>query len=369
MQNSGQEFLISFGWDEFFEKQIPKSTELFPARIVGEERQLYRLQIMNDSIDFGSVTGKFQFNAASRLDYPAVGDWVLIEYPPGADRAMIHQVLERKTIIYRKQIGSGSDAQTLAANVDYIFIASSVNFDLNLRRIERYLAVALESGASPVILLTKSDLVLEKISVLVGEVAEAFPGVPVHSLSLLDFDRAEFLANYLAPGKTAVVVGSSGVGKSTLINYLVSADSKMQKIKTKEIRHGDDKGRHTTTSRSLYVSRFGGLVIDTPGMRELQLLDHEDGVSQQFSDVEVLFKNCRFSDCQHRTEPGCAVISAFDRGELSEERWHSYQKLQAEVRYSLRRIDKQAASKEKKRWKKLTTEGKHRGRAKRGEKV
>lgn len=365
MQNSEKEFLISFGWDEFFEKQIPLDSIYFPRRILGEERQLYRIQTSQDVVGLAVLTGKFQFNCGSRLDYPSVGDWVLVEYLPGSDRALIHQVLDRKSIIHRKQIGSGSDAQTLAANVDYIFITSSVNDDLNIRRIERYLAMAFESGATPVVLLTKADVIADQVSEVLAKVQSAFPGVKVHALSQDHFEKAGFFEDYLNHGKTAVVVGSSGVGKSTLINYLIDAQNSAQKIKTQDIRDDDSKGRHTTTSRNMYVSRFGGLVIDTPGMRELQLADHGEGVRHHFSDIEDLFQRCRFNDCRHQTEPGCAVIAAFESGELADERWKNYQKLQAEVRYSLRRQDKQLTTLEKKQWKKKTMEGKQRGRLKR----
>lgn len=270
-------------------------------------------------------------------------------------------------MIHRKQLGAGSDGQSLASNIDYIFITTSINDDLNFRQIERYLSIAFESKATPIVLLTKSDLHPEKISNFVQELAESFPTVTVHAISQDRFESAGFFESYLQPGKTTVVIGSSGVGKSTLINYLIGATTAEEKIKTQDIRDNDGKGRHTTTSRNLYVSRYGGLVIDTPGMRELQLSDHSEGVSQQFSDIEEIFTKCRFRDCQHQTEPGCAVQKAFVYGTLTNERWQSYQKLQAEVRFSIVRKDKQAAAEEKKRWKKLTIEGQQRGKIKRGE--
>ena len=367
MQNSDKEFLLSFGWDEFFEKQIPSDLQLVPARVIGEERQLYRIQIQKDIVVLAKVTGKFQFTATSRLHYPAVGDWVLVDLTTDSQRALINQVLTRKTMIHRKQLGSGSDGQSLASNIDYIFITSSVNDDLNFRRIERYLSIAFESKATPVVLLTKSDIQPENVPALISQIQENFPTVAVHAISQNDFDKTDFFAQYLQPGKTAVVIGSSGVGKSTLINYLIDATTDEEKIKTQDIRDDDGKGRHTTTSRNLYVSRYGGLVIDTPGMRELQLSDHSEGVSQQFSDIEDIFKLCRFSDCKHQTEPGCAVQKAFADGTITDERWQSYQKLQAEVRFSIVRKDKQAAAVEKRRWKKISTEGNQRGKAKRGE--
>ncbi len=372
MQNSDKEFLLSFGWDDFFEKQIPNDTSsgvsgLVPARVIGEERQLYRIQFQKDNVVLAMVTGKFQFATTSRLQYPTVGDWVLVDLKSDSERALINQVLERKTLMHRKQIGLGSDGQSLASNVDYIFITSSVNDDLNFRRIERYLAIAYESKATPVVLLSKSDIQPETIAIVVKGIKDNFPNVDVHAISQNNFDQTEFFKHYLQPGKTAVVIGSSGVGKSTLINYLIGATNASDRIKTQDIRDDDGKGRHTTTSRNLYVSRYGGLIIDTPGMRELQLSDHGEGLSQQFEDIESIFQQCRFSDCKHQKEPGCAVLAAFETGAITAERWQSYLKLQAEVRHSVQRQDKQVAAVEKKRWKKLTTEAKQRGRVKRGD--
>ncbi|WP_413294691.1 ribosome small subunit-dependent GTPase A [Bdellovibrio sp. HCB185ZH] len=358
---SDKEFLFLFGWDDFFESQLPNDMSfLFPARVVCEERNLYRVQSGFEQVFWASVTGKMQFNASSRSQYPAVGDWVLVELPAQSDRGVIHQVLERKSTIHRKQVGSSSDMQILSTNVDYAFITTSVNADLNYRRIERYLAVAYDAGVVPVILLTKADTVEGSIDEVLADVQTEFPGVKVHTLSKDEFHQAEFLAEYLKKGTTSVVIGSSGVGKSTLVNFLIGEDV----IKTQEIREDDEKGRHTTTSRHLYISRYGGLIIDTPGMRELQLSDHAEGLSNQFAEVEELIRHCRFSDCQHQTEPGCAVNAALDDGTLSEEKWRSYLKLQAEVRAGLRKQDRALAAEDRKMWIKLTNDAKERARFK-----
>ncbi len=373
MLSSEKEFLFLFGWDGFFESQIPdlvllsgepkgSTCSLFPARVICEERNLYRLQAGLNQVLWASVSGKMQFNAVSRVDYPAVGDWVMVELPSQSDRGVIHQVLQRKTVIHRKQVGSSADMQILSTNVDYVFITSSVNSDLNYRRIERYLAVAQDAGSVPVILLTKADTCPDGIDGVMGEVQREFLGVRVHALSKDDFEKADFLAGYLKKGTTSVFIGSSGVGKSTLVNFLIGNEQ----IKTRDVRATDGRGRHTTTSRNLYVSRYGGLIIDTPGMREIQLSDHSEGVRTQFSDIEDLIQGCRFSDCRHQTEPGCAIKEGLTDGSLTDDRWRSYQKLEAEVRHGMRKQDKVLAAEDRKIWKKRSIEARNKGRSKKG---
>ena len=252
--------------------------------------------------------------------------------------------------------------QILSTNVDYVFITSSANSDLNYRRIERYLAVARDAGAVPVILLTKADTCLDSIDSVLAKTQKEFTGVQIHTISKDDFEKAEFLAGYLKKGTTSVFIGSSGVGKSTLVNFLIGNEQ----IRTQDVREGDDKGRHTTTSRNLYVSRYGGLIIDTPGMRELQLSDHSEGVRTQFSDIEDLIQSCRFGDCQHQTEPACAIKDALADSSLSDGRWRSYQKLEAEVRHGMRRQNKVLAAEDRKIWKKISIEARNKSRSKKG---
>lgn len=366
MSTSVKELLFLLGWNDFFEGHSSQfiSESLTPARIIGEEKGLYRAQGKDGVTFFATIRGKMQHTATAREDYPAVGDWVMVDRPSGAERGIIHHLLPRRAVLYRKQIGSSSDAQILASNVDTIFITTSMNEDLNYRRLDRYLAVAWESGSQPVLLLTKADLFQGDIHEKVAEVEDRFPGVPVHFISQTDFAQNDFLARYLARGKTAVFIGSSGVGKSTLVNFLITEDD-VGPVKTQSIRDDDGKGRHTTTSRSLYHSRYGGLVIDTPGMRELSLSDHSEGLETQFADIEEWTSQCRFSDCRHETEPGCAIKMALDAGELTWERWQNYKKLEAEVHFALRKQDKALASEERKLWKKISLQARENSMRKR----
>lgn len=348
--SSDRNFLVNYGWNGFFESYLAEinSDGLKIGRVICEERNLYRIQFSQDYKVWGQVTGKKQFEAQGREDFPAVGDWVLAKGSGSDDRVIIQEILPRKSMLKRKQVG-GSDSQILSTNVDYGFVTSSLNDDLNIRRIERYVTLIKDAGVEPVLLLTKADLSAEAYE-LTQKVQRSFPTLQVYAVSQENFENAKFFKELLAAGTTSVFLGSSGVGKSTLVNYLIGEP----RLKTQSIREDDDKGRHTTTSRQLFVSRFGGLVIDTPGMRELQLLDHEDGLSSQFEEVEALLSQCRFSDCQHETEPGCAILHALDEGSLELERWQSYQKLLREVRHAQRKQDKALASEEKKKWKKIS---------------
>ncbi|KYG62394.1 hypothetical protein AZI86_16290 [Bdellovibrio bacteriovorus] len=364
MSFNDNDFLSRQGWDEFFESifKDPFLSTLTPARVIGEERELYRLQTQPDQSFWGAITGKLQHRARGRADYPAVGDWVLIDHPPGADRAVIHAVCPRKTVMQRQQVAStAADVQIIASNIDTIFIATSLNDDFNVRRLHRYMTVAFSSGARPVILLTKADLLSDGGASVITEVHAEFPGTGVYTLSMNDFAQARFFEKYLGPGQTVVVVGSSGVGKSTLVNYLIGHEV----LKTQGIREDDSKGRHTTTSRGLFPTRFEGWIIDTPGMRELSMVDHEEGLHAQFSEIEELIGQCRFSDCQHHGEPGCAIQRGLDEGLISPDRWASYLKLAAEIRHALRKQDRSLYAEDRKLWKKLTLAGRARGENKR----
>lgn len=315
------------------------------ARVIQEEKSLYRLQINEELIVKATLAGKIRLSPNEK---PAVGDWVQYKLDAPFDLAVIEKVLPRKSAIYRKVAGNETEAQVVAANIDTVFIAASLNEDLNLNRLERYLAISWDSGANPVVILTKADLCLNMEDIQF-EMDSRFPGVTILAVTNKRPDSYEQLKPYLAEGQTAVVLGSSGVGKSTLINYLVGKEV----LKTQEIREDDDKGKHTTTSRSIHRSRYGGSIMDTPGMREIQLLDHDEGVAHQFQDIESLILKCKFSDCRHETEPHCAIKEALQMGLLTSERYQHYLKLQAELNFQRRKIDKALASEEKKRWKKI----------------
>jgi ribosome biogenesis GTPase len=275
-------------------------------------------------------------------DLPAVGDWVAVERAD-AGTGTIVAVLERRSRFSRKRAGDTAEEQVLAANVDVVFLVTSLNEDLNPRRLERYLILAWDSGASPVVLLTKADLVDDAAAAAV-DVESVAVGVPVLTVSARTGEGMQALRSLLGPGVTAVLLGSSGVGKSTLVNALVGEE----RLETQEIRD-DGKGRHTTVRRELVLLPGGGLLVDTPGIRELQLWAVDEGLDEAFEDVTSLFADCRFSDCRHDREPGCAVKAALAEGRLAPERWESYVKLQRELELLEQRLDKRLAAEERRR--------------------
>lgn len=298
---------------------------LFKGRIISQYKDLYKIAMTNEELS-GEVCGKFRFSATSPASFPAVGDYVMVDRESdSAGNGIIHELLPRKSLLARKAAGNEKITQIIATNIDYIFICMSLNNDFNLRRIERYLAIAWDSGAVPLIVLTKADLA-DNLSEKLQEVEEIAPGVDVIITSMENDDDHLQVLKYIKEGKTGAFVGSSGVGKSTLINKVLGKDV----IKTSEIR-SDDKGRHTTTRRDLFILPNGGAVIDTPGMRELGI-DQAD-LSRSFEDIEALATECRFKDCSHKSEPGCALRKGIEDGTISEERLASYLKLKKEAGY------------------------------------
>ena len=308
-------------------------------------------------------TGKFLAETTAISDMPAVGDWVVIETLPGDDtRALISAVLPRRTKFSRKAAGERDVEQVVAANIDTVFLVSSLDANFNLRRIERYLAAARASGAQPVIVLNKSDLTRESAARR-AEVEAIARGTPIVVTSALKRGGTKPLHAWLKPRTTVAFLGSSGVGKSTLINELVGDEL----LATQEVRDIDGKGRHTTTLRELVVSPNGVLIIDTPGMRELQPWQADDALEDVFADLRDLTHRCKFTDCSHTAEPGCAITAALADGSLDLARWQSFQRLQRETAFEVRRVDRRASQKHKTEWKKLTKQLRQRVQEKRGE--
>lgn len=302
------------------------------------------------------VPGKMRRQATLSSELPAVGDWVALRRLPGEERGVIEAVLPRRSKFSRKVAGFEVDEQVVAANVDIVFLLSALDQDLNLRRIERYLTLAWDSGAQPVIVLTKRDL-HDGVAQAIADVAEIAPGAPVHAISNVTGEGNDELNGYLEGVPTIALMGSSGVGKSTLINRLAGDDV----MKVAEIRW-DGKGRHTTTHRELIRLPQGAWVIDTPGMRELQLWDASEGLETAFADIAELATECRFNDCEHDSEPDCAVKEAIADGRLDAERFASYQKQLREMAALARKLDKRLASAEAKKWKQLNKDARERTR-------
>ena len=349
--------LEDLGWGPFFQSQIADTTEeLIPARVAEEQRGAYLLLAERGALE-ATVTGRMMYDAATREDFPAVGDWVLTRKLPDEERAVIHRTLERRTRLSRKVAGERTDEQIIAANVDAVFLVSSLNHDLNSRRIERYLTVVWESGATPVIVLNKSDLADDR-QALLANVSGIAPGVDVHVTSAATGEGVEAIARYVTPGRTIAFIGSSGVGKSSLVNRLLADE--VQAVRELSFF---DKGRHTTTSRQMLAVPGAGLIIDTPGLRELALWDAEAGMGQAFADVEELAGACAFSDCQHRSEPGCTVQDALAAGELDLGRLESYRKLQREQIFIESKRDAGLRQAQQRKWKQIAKANRKRTRA------
>ncbi|HEY3951706.1 ribosome small subunit-dependent GTPase A [Phenylobacterium sp.] len=354
--------LTHYGWSDALQHDFAPyaARGLAPARVTAQHRGLWRLMGEAGEME-GRLSGRF-VHQAFEGGYPVTGDWVAVE--PHGEGATIAAVLPRASAFTRQAAGTGQAAQVVAANVDVALLTASLNGDLNARRLERYLATAYASGAEPVILLTKADLCPDPAP-LVAEVEAIACGVPVLAVSAANGEGLAALAGWLKPGRTAVLLGSSGVGKSTLVNAL-SGEARMA---TAAIREADAHGRHTTTHRELIALPSGALILDTPGMRELGLWQAEAGVEAVFADataeVERLAEACRFRDCAHGREPGCAVQAALADGTLDAARWRSFQKLRKELAHAVRQEDPLARAAERKRWAAVHKAGRARTRAKR----
>ncbi|SEO19509.1 ribosome small subunit-dependent GTPase A [Paenibacillus sp. OV219] len=335
-QFSSAELLQQFGWNAGWEASFSAASAALPkgcmpARVIAQFTNQYRIMTTAGELS-AEVSGKFQFQANTRSEYPAVGDWVAAAPMDGEKRAIIHSVLPRRSAMIRRASGSVPEEQVIGTNIDTLFIVGALNGDYNVSRIERYLVTAWESGATPVVLLTKADL-CDNIELSIAEVEASAPGVPVHAVSAVTGIGREALAPYLQPGSTIAVTGSSGVGKSTLLNWL--AGGELQRVQG--IREDDARGRHTTTHRELFPLPGGFIMMDTPGMRELQLWESDGGWQEAFADIEAIAANCRFRDCHHERELGCAVREALQSGALEERRFTSYKKTGRELAHQMRK--------------------------------
>jgi ribosome biogenesis GTPase / thiamine phosphate phosphatase len=327
--------LESLGWDASLAEAFrPYEQDGFvPARAAVEHRIEYVVY---------TAHGELRAELAGRLrhdeEHPAVGDWLAVAARPDEGRATINAILPRRSAFVRKVAWAETKPQVVAANVDVVFVVCGLDLNYNIRRIERFLTLAWESGAQPVVLLTKADL-CDDVEAYVLEVESVAFGVPVHAVSAPHGDGVETVRSYIPHGKTAALLGSSGVGKSTLVNALVGEEV----LATNEVRE-DGRGRHTTSHRELVPLPEGGVVLDTPGMRELQLWDAASGLDSAFQDLDALAGECRFSDCAHGREPGCAVQAALASGTLDVERFESWRKLQRELERLARKQDARARS-------------------------
>lgn len=342
--------LHALGFDPFFEQQLSTSNHgaIVVARIAAEHR---------GSFEVWSPMGSGRAQLAGRLrldleyDSPGVGDWVVVDSAPSPDRsAIIERVLERRTVFTRGSSGRGARVQVVAANIDFVFVVCGLDADFNMRRIERYIARVWASGAQPAVILNKADI-CSSFEKRVAEVERHAIGVPIHVVSALRSEGIEAVRGCIRPGMTVAFAGSSGAGKSTLVNALVGEE----RMRTGAVRESDGRGCHVTTHRQLVLLPSGGLVLDTPGMRELALLD-EDGLDAVFADIAALARSCRFRDCRHELEPGCAVTEAVESGALDAERLEHYRKLEREAQANELRHDEHRRRQAERVWGRLSDE-------------
>lgn len=319
--------LEDWGWDAQWTASFGDDAAkgLFPARLIEEQRGLF--QIMSErGVRSARTTGSMRHKAADRAGLPAVGDWVSAEAVPNEKVVLIRRILPRRTKLSRKAAGETMEEQVIAANLDTVLVMTALNADFNVRRLERFLTVSLESGATPVLVLNKLDA-CEEPGPYLEQARLAAGSAPVVALSAKTAAGLDALSAWIKPGRTVGLIGSSGVGKSTLVNRLAGNEG----IKTAETRASDERGRHTTTHRQLFILPGGGILLDTPGMREMQFWDSEQGLAKTFEEIDALAPSCRFKDCVHDSEPGCAVKAAVAAGALAAERLESWTKLRKEA--------------------------------------
>ncbi len=319
--------LAALGWDAHFAEHFRPFADdgLVAGRVAIEHKRGYRVYTEQGEVP-AEASGKFRHQAVGRADYPAVGDWVALRPPLHEGWVRLDALLPSKSRFARQVAGATTDEQIVAANVDTVFLVAGLDGDFNPRRIERYLALAREGGVAPIVVLNKTDA-RDDLAGAVAEARAAAPGVPVHAISCTRNEGLDALAPYLIPGQTVALLGSSGVGKSSLANRLVGEEL----LRTREVRRSDQRGRHTTTRRELIVLPRGGVLMDTPGMRELQLPDLTESLEDSFEDVDTLAAGCHFPACRHGNEPRCAVLAAIQAGTLSPGRLDNYDKLRQEL--------------------------------------
>lgn len=342
--------LDALGWSGFYAGHFAAQAgeDHVPERVIAEHKGQYRVQ--TEAGEMAAILpGKVLHAATRRDELPVVGDWVILQIlPEEPPKALVHGILPRRSWLSRKEAGTKPGEQPVAANIDTLFLAVGLDDNYRLRRIERYLAVAWQSGADPVVLLTKADL-CSQLEERLAE-ARAVAGIaPIHAVSALTGEGLDALAQYLVPRRTLALLGSSGVGKSTLINHLLGEEVQS----TQPVRAGDSKGRHTTTSRQIFLLPSGALVVDTPGIRELQIGDAWEGVAEAFPEIEELAFGCRYADCQHEREPGCRVRAALSDGTLDPARFENYRRMRRELAYQESTRDRKAERERKQQAKKL----------------
>ena len=326
--------LNDLGWNSHFQRQLEEygsDQGYIPARVARQNKNSYELLSEFGGL-IAEVSGTFSFFAESSTDYPTVGDWVLINLIEEEQKGIIHKLLARKSSFVRKAAGMETDAQVIAANIDTVFVVVGLDRNFNLRRIERYITLIKKSNAKIVILLNKSDL-CDVVESKIAEVAEIAPEVPIIELSATCDKEFSQILGYLNHGETVTLVGSSGTGKSTIINRLLGEDLLLTQSTSDKV----SQGKHTTTWREIVVLPTGGIIIDTPGMREVQLWADEDDLSVAFDDITALSKKCKFRDCQHGEEPGCAIRDAVRRGAIKEGHLANYDKMKREINFLSRR--------------------------------
>ena len=346
--------LNDYGWNKTHEanweelKADLKNKNCVPGRVTLEHKRMYR--VVTAKGEWLSVcSGSFEHEAIDRRDFPAVGDWIAVEKMPGEERGIIHALLPRTSLFSRKVAGLAITEQIIAVNIDIVFLVMSMNEDFNARRLERYLVAAYDSGANPIVVLTKKDT-CDNPTYYIEEAQNIAFGADVFAVSNVTGEGISVLTSLLAGGKTAALLGSSGVGKSSLINVITGE----QTMAVQDIREDDKKGRHTTTHRELIKIPTGGVLIDTPGMREFQLWENNESLDSSFKDVEEFSSACKFNNCQHNNEPGCAVQEALNTGALSADRYESYLKLKKELAFLERKMDRTAQAQERNKWKNIT---------------